>query len=141
MIFGILVVEWLRNSNMDYNKEINKIKNKRNRVLYLRYGIGFLFLGVCIFLVLLMAKSKFGYKDEQEIIRTVVGDFKYEPIKKIAFINDTYVSGGFPSKDSSLKLDKISCTDGAEASFDMNTWELRITNGVEKTKCSVYFKK
>lgn len=67
---------------MDYNKEINKIKNKRNRVLYLRYGIGFLFLGVCIFLVILMAKSKFGYKDEQEIIRTVVGDFKYEPIKK-----------------------------------------------------------
>lgn len=127
--------------NKDYRKEINKIKNKRNRVLYLRYGIGFLFLGICIFLAVLMAKSKFSYKDEQEVIKMVVADFTYEPIKKIAFINDTYVSGGFPSKDSSLKLDKISCTNGAVASFDMDTWELSITNGVEKTKCSVYFKK
>ena len=125
----------------EYNKQINKIKRKRNRILYIKYIVGFLCLGICLGLVLFKAKSKFSYQDEEELINTTVATFTYEPIKKIAFINNEYVSGGFPSKDDTLVLDNVSCTNNAQATFDITSWELTITNGVAKTKCSVYFTK
>lgn len=85
--------------------------------------------------------SKLTSQDEREVIRTTVAEFTYEPIKKIAFINDVYVSGGFPSKDTGLTLKSVSCTNGATATFDLDSWSLNVTNGVSKTKCSVYFTK
>ena len=51
------------------------------------------------------------------------------------------MSGGFPSKDTSLVLKSVSCTNGATATFDTSSWSLTITNDVAKTKCSVYFTK
>ena len=47
----------------EYNKQINKIKTKRKRALYLRYLIAFLCLGICLGLVLFKAKSNFNYQD------------------------------------------------------------------------------
>ena len=46
-----------------------------------------------------------------------------------------------PSKDDTLVLDNISCTNNAQATFDITSRKLTITNGVAKTKCSVYFTK
>ena len=40
----------------EYNKQINKIKTKRKRALYLRYLIGFLCLGICLGLILFKTK-------------------------------------------------------------------------------------
>ena len=55
--------------------------------------------------IVYFAFSKLTSQDEREVIRTTVAEFTYEPIKKIAFINDVYVSGGFPSKDTDLTDD------------------------------------
>lgn len=125
----------------DYNKVLKKIERKKNRVLYLKYGIGTVSLCLCLSTVVYFAFSKFTAHAEEEVIRTTVAEFTYEPIKKIAFINDAYVSGGFPTKDTSLVLKSVSCTNGATATFDTSSWSLTITNDVAKTKCSVYFTK
>lgn len=125
----------------DYNKVLKKLDRKKNRVLYLKYGIGTVSLCLCLSTVVYFAFSKFTAHADTEVIRTTVANFTYEPIKKIAFINDVYISGGFPSKDTSLTLKNVSCTNGAAATFDVDSWTLNITNGVSKTKCSVYFVK
>lgn len=125
----------------DYNKVLKKLDRKKNRVLYLKYGIGTVSLCLCLSTIVYFAFSKFTAHADTEVIRTTVAEFTYEPIKKIAFINDVYVSEGFPSKDTSLTLKDVSCTNGATATFDVDSWELNITNDVSKTKCSVYFTK
>lgn len=81
---------------------------------------------VVVVLVLFWTHSDFSTKDEKEVMRTTVGEFTYEPIKKVVYINDEYVSGGFPVKDSSLTLKSVSCTNGATATFDVDSWELKI---------------
>ena len=125
----------------DYNKVLKKLERKKNKVLYIKYGIGTVSLCLCLSTIVYFAFSKFTAHADTEVIRTTVANFTYEPIKKIAFINDVYVSGGFPSKDNSLTLKNVSCTNDATATFDIDSWTLNITNGVSKTKCSVYFVK
>ena len=125
----------------DYNKVLKKLDRKKNRILYLKYGVGTVSLCLCLSTIVYFAFSKFTAQADTEVIRTTVAKFTYEPIKKIAFINDVYVSGGFPSKDTSLVLKSVSCTNGATATFDLDSWSLNVTNDVSKTKCSVYFTK
>lgn len=123
------------------NKFLTKLENEKNKKLVIRYSAAILSFIVVVVLVLLWAHSDFSTKDEKEVMRTTVGEFTYEPIKKVAYINDEYVSGGFPVKDSSLTLKSVSCTNGATATFDVDSWELKITNDVTKTRCSIYFTK
>lgn len=123
------------------NKFLAKLQKDRNKKLVIRYSVAVLSFIVVVVLVLFWTRSDFSVKDEKEVMRTTVGNFTYEPIKKIAYINDEYVSGGFPVKDSSLTLKSVSCTNGATATFDVDSWELKVTNDVAKTKCSVYFTK
>lgn len=128
--------------NKDYsNKIIKNLKSNKKKELYLKYGLGIFALVLGLSTIVYFAFSKFTSQDEREVIRMTVAKFTYEPIKKIAFINDAYVSGGFPSKDTGLTLKSVSCTNGATANFDVDSWELNITNDVSKTKCSVYFTK
>lgn len=123
------------------NKFIKNLKSNKKKELYLKYGLGIFALVLGLSTIVYFAFSKFTSQDEREVIRMTVAKFTYEPIKKIAFINDAYVSGGFPSKDTGLTLKSVSCTNGATATFDVDSWELNITNDVSKTKCSVYFTK
>lgn len=123
------------------NKFLTKLENEKNKKLVIRYSAAILSFIVVVVLVLFWAHSDFSTKDEKEVMRTTVGEFTYEPIKKVAYINDEYVSGGFPVKDSSLTLKNVSCTNGATATFDVDSWELKITNDVTKTRCSIYFTK
>lgn len=128
--------------NKDYsNKIIKNLKSNKKKELYLKYGLGIFALVLGLSTIVYFAFSKFTSQDEREVIRMTVAKFTYEPIKKIAFINDAYVSGGFPSKDTGLTLKSVSCTNCATANFDVDSWELNITNDVSKTKCSVYFTK
>lgn len=128
--------------NKDYsNKIIKNLKSNKKKELYLKYGLGIFALVLGLSTIVYFAFSKFTSQDEREVIRMTVAKFTYEPIKKIAFINDAYVSGGFPSKDTGLTLKSVSCTNGATATFDVDSWKLNITNDVSKTKCSVYFTK
>ena len=94
------------------NKFLTKLENEKNKKLIIRYSAAILSFIVVVVLVLLWAHSNFSTKDEKEVMRTTVGEFTYEPIKKVAYINDEYVSGGFPVKDSSLTLKSVSCTNG-----------------------------
>ena len=128
--------------NKDYsNKFIKNLKSNKKKELYLKYGLSIFALVLVLSTIVYFAFSKLTSQDEREVIRMTVAKFTYEPIKKIAFINDAYVSGGFPSKDTGLTLKSVSCTNGATANFDVDSWELNITNDVSKTKCSVYFTK
>ena len=123
------------------NKFLTKLENEKNKKLVIRYSAAILSFIVVVVLVLFWAHSDFSTRDEKEVMRTTVGEFTYEPIKKVAYINDEYVSGGFPVKDSSLTLKSVSCTNGATATFDVDSWELKINNDVTKTRCSIYFTK
>ena len=128
--------------NKDYtNKFIKNLKSNKKKELYLKYGLSIFALVLVLSTIVYFAFSKLTSQDEREVIRTTVAEFTYEPIKKIAFINDVYVSSGFPSKDTGLTLKSVSCTNGATATFDLDSWSLNVTNGVSKTKCSVYFTK
>ena len=128
--------------NKDYsNKFIKNLKSNKKKELYLKYGLSIFALVLVLSTIVYFAFSKLTSQDEIEVIRTTVAEFTYEPIKKTAFINDVYVSGGFPSKDTDLTLKSVSCTNGATATFDLDSWSLNVTNGVSKTKCSIYFTK
>lgn len=128
--------------NKDYsNKFIKNLKSNKKKELYLKYGLSIFALVLVLSTIVYFAFSKLTSQDEREVIRTTVAEFTYEPIKKIVFINDVYVSGGFPSKDTGLTLKSVSCTNGATATFDLDSWSLNVTNGVSKTKCSIYFTK
>lgn len=128
--------------NKDYsNKFIKNLKSNKKKELYLKYGLSIFALVLVLSTIVYFAFSKLTSQDEREVIRTTVAEFTYEPIKKIAFINDVYISGDFPSKDTGLTLKSVSCTNGATATFDLESWSLNVTNGVSKTKCSVYFTK
>lgn len=128
--------------NKNYsNKFIKNLKSNKKKELYLKYGLSIFALVLVLSTIVYFAFSKLTSQDEREVIRTTVAEFTYEPIKKIAFINDVYVSGGFPSKDTGLTLKSVSCTNGATATFDLDSWSLNVTNGVSKTKCSIYFTK
>ena len=128
--------------NKNYsNKFIKNLKSNKKKELYLKYGLSIFALVLVLSTIVYFAFSKLTSQDEREVIRTTVAEFTYEPIKKIAFINDVYVSDGFPSKDTDLTLKSVSCTNGATATFDLDSWSLNVTNGVSKTKCSIYFTK
>ena len=64
----------------DYNKVLKKIERKKNRFLYLKYGIGTVALCLCLSTVVYFAFSKFTAHAEEEVIRTTVAEFTYEPM-------------------------------------------------------------
>lgn len=114
-----------------------KLKKKQHlRMNRLAVGIPCLIVLVC---AMYWAHSLFFTSKEEEVIRTVVGDFKTGDVIIGAYIDGTY-SSNFPTKVSGYIVDKVECDNGATGSWDSNTWDLNVSGITKRTKCSVYFK-
>ena len=114
-----------------------KLKKKQHlRMNRLAVGIPCLIVLVC---AMYWAHSLFFTSKEEEVIRTVVGDFKTGDVIIGAYIDGIY-SSNFPTKASGYIVDKVECDNGATGSWDSNAWDLNVSGITKRTKCSVYFK-
>ena len=126
----------MRKFNKD--KYLRKLKIKRffrNNSRYFYIALPCL---LCVFLGIYFTYSKFFVSEEQEIIRTTVGDFRSGDI-----ILTTYVNGvkfdKIPEKGTGYVHLNTSCDNNAVPSWSNTDWKLSIFNVLKKTKCSVYF--
>lgn len=117
---------------------LRKLKFKRywqNNSRYFYIGIPCL---LCLILGIYFAYSKFFVTDEEEVIRTTVGEFIYGDIIMTPYVDGQY-SSTFPEKKTGINVEKVVCDNGVTASWDEDKWGLYVTNLSKRTKCSVYF--
>ncbi len=93
---------------------------------------------LCVFLGIYFTYSKYFVSEEQEVIRTTVGDFSRGDIVLNAYINGTKADG-IPKKDTGYVYLKTSCDNDAVTSWSNTNWKLSIYNVVKRTKCNIYF--
>ena len=122
-----------------FNKDryLRKLKIKqffRNNSKY--FYIALLCL-ICGFLGIYFAYSKFFVSEEQEVIKTTVGDFTRGDIVLNIYIEGKKVTKA-PQKYNGYKLNKVDCNN-SDATWSEDDWKLSVNNVLDKTKCSLYF--
>ena len=120
------------------DKYLKKLQIRR----WIQSNSRYLYIGVsCLFVCIIgiyFAYSKFFVKQEMEVVRTTVGEFKNGDIVLNIYVNNEKVDAA-PKKGSSYVFDQISCDNGAEGTWNSDTWSLLITKITNKNKCNVYF--
>ena len=119
------------------NKYLRKLKIKRFFRNNSRYFYIVLSCLLCGFLGIYFTYSKFFISDEQEVIRTTVGDFTRGDIILNIYVDGKKVSEA-PKKNTGYSMKNISCNNGNVVWSDDN-WKLTVTNISGTTKCDIYF--
>ena len=125
----------MRKFNKD--KYLRKLKIKRFFRNNSRYFYIALLCLLCVFLGIYFTYSKFFVSEEQEIIRTTVGDFSRNDVKLIIYV-DGKKADEAPQRNTGYSLENVTCTNG-EAIWSDSLWQLTVNNITERTKCSLYF--
>ena len=123
-----------------FNKDnyLRKLKIKRFFRNNSRYFYIALTCLLCCFLGIYFAYSKFFVSEEQEIIRTTVGDFRSGDVILTTYVNGVK-SDKIPEKGTGYVHLNTSCDNEAVSSWSNTDWKLSIFNVLKKTKCNVYF--
>ena len=125
----------MRKFNKD--KYLRKLKIKRffrNNSRYFYIALPCL---LCCFLGIYFTYSKFFISDEQEVIRTTVGDFRKSDIVLNIYVDGKKVEDA-PAKYNGYDFSNASCTSG-EVKWSNDEWRLTVENLEERTKCDIYF--
>ena len=125
----------MRKFNKD--KYLRKLKIKRffrNNSRYFYIALPCL---LCGFLGIYFAYSKFFVSEEQEIIRTTVGDFRKSDISVNIYVDGKRASEA-PKKNSGYAFSKTTCNTG-EPSWSNDTWKITVSNVSDKIKCELFF--
>ena len=125
-----------------FNREkvLRQLEFKRKWRSYSRYVYMAVPCVLCCLLCLYFAYSKFFVSEEQDVIRTTVGDFIYGDVVIGAYIDGQY-SSTIPGKNDGYAVEKVICDNGAVGEWNNDDWGLLTTNLSKRTKCNVYFKK
>ena len=115
--------------------QIRRWLQSNSRSLYI--GVSCLF--VCI-IGIYFAYSKFFVKQEVEVVKTTVGEFKNGDIVLNIYVDNEKVDAA-PKKSAGYEFDQISCDNDAKGTWNSDTWNLLVNNLTKKTKCNIYFKK
>ena len=92
----------------------------------------------CFIIGIYFAHSKFFVSEDQEIIRTTVGDFSQGDVIIGAYLNGEY-SSAIPPKNNGYIVNNVVCDHDATGEWDNDNWLLTIKNLSQKTKCNLYF--
>ena len=123
-----------------FNKD-KYLKKMKIRHIWHRYSRYFYITIPCLFYCVLgiyFTYSKFFIKDEQEVIRTTVGDFSQGDVIIGAYLNNEY-SNTIPKKNEGYMVTKVVCDNDATGEWDNDNWFLILKNLNKKTKCNIYF--
>ena len=92
----------------------------------------------CFIIGIYFAHSKFFVSEDQEIIRTTVGDFTQGDVIIGAYIDgESY--NQIPAKGDGYDVNKVVCDNNAVGTWDSDNWRIIIENLTIKTKCNIYF--
>ena len=119
------------------DKYLRELKIKRFFRNNSRYFYIVLSCLLCCFLGIYFTYSKFFISEEQEVIRTTVGDFRSGDVKLIIYV-DGKKADEAPQRNTGYSLGNLTCTSG-EATWSDSLWQLTVNNITERTKCSLYF--
>ena len=92
----------------------------------------------CFIIGIYFAHSKFFVSEDQEIIRTTVGDFTQGDVIIGAYI-DGKSNNKIPAKSDGYEATKVVCDNNANGTWDNESWQIIIDNLTIKTKCNIYF--
>ena len=93
---------------------------------------------LCCILGLYFTYSKFYVNQEEEVLRTVVGDFSTGDLVLNTFIGDKK-SDKIPSKNDGYSISKVVCDNDVWVTWNEEQWSLLVTKVTRRTKCSLYF--
>ena len=120
------------------NKYLKQLELKRLFRKYERYfyiGIPCLLVGI---LGIYFAYSKFTTTNENEVIRTTVGEFIAGDVLINIYVDGEY-SAEVPEQGTGYKVESISCDNGAVGEWDARDWGPLFTNVTKRSKCNIYF--
>ena len=120
------------------DKYLKKIKSKK----FFKKNSRYFYIGIscflCCILGLYFTYSKFYVNQEEEVLRTVVGDFSTGDIVLNTFIGDKK-SDKIPSKNDGYSISKVVCDNDVWVTWNEEQWSLLVTKVTRRTKCSLYF--
>ena len=92
----------------------------------------------CFIIGIYFAHSKFFVSEDQEIIRTTVGNFSQGDVIIGAYIDGEY-SNTIPQNYDAYIVEKVVCDNDAVGTWNNNDWSITVKNLSKKSKCNIYF--
>ena len=125
----------------EFNKDkaLTKLKLKRNKNTYIKYGSIILSCVILIIGIIYFTFAKFESNQSYTLINGKIGDYSSGDIN-IAFNVDGTSSNTMPEKGTGYKYKRAECNDeNVEVTFDKTAWEANVQHVTQKTKCTLYF--
>ena len=124
----------------EFNKDkaLRKLRFKRNKGKYIKWGTIGLSVVILIVGVLYFSFARFESSAEFTIVNAKVGDFSGD-VKIISYEYGGEKHNEPPSKNSEYAIDKVECTN-ATGTWNSVRWGLFLDNITGKVKCNIKFK-
>lgn len=123
------------------DKYLKKLKYKRILQNYSKY----FYIGIpcllCLILSIYFTYSKFFVSNEEEVIRTTVGEFIYGDMVLSYTLDGVAGTNTFPKQNTGVEGTSVTCDNEATATWDNSLWSIKMTNmgNGSRVKCKVAF--
>ncbi len=123
------------------DKYLKKLKYKRILQNYSKYFYISIPCILCLILSIYFTYSKFFVSNEEEVIRTTVGEFIYGDMVLSYTLDGVAGTNTFPKQNTGVEGTSVTCDNEATATWDNSLWSIKMTsigNG-SRVKCKVAF--
>ena len=123
------------------DKYLKKLKYKRILQKYSKYFYISIPCILCLILSIYFTYSKFFVSNEEEVIRTTVGEFIYGDMVLSYTLDGVAGTNTFPKQNTGVEGTSVTCDNNATATWDNSLWSIKMTNmgNGSKVKCKVAF--
>mgnify|MGYP007065864271 CR=1 FL=1 len=96
---------------------------------------------LCLILSIYFTYSKFFVSNEEEVIRTTVGEFIYGDMVLSYTLDGVAGTNTFPKQNTGVEGTSVTCDNEATATWDNSLWSIKMTNmgNGSRVKCKVVF--
>ena len=126
-----------------FNKDnyLKKLKYKRILQNYSKYFYISIPCILCLILSIYFTYSKFFVSNEEEVIRTTVGEFIYGDMVLSYILDGVAGTNTFPKQNTGVEGTSVTCDNTATATWDNSLWSIKMTNmgNGSRVKCKVAF--
>ena len=123
------------------DKYLKKLKYKRILQNYSKYFYISIPCILCLILSIYFTYSKFFVSNEEEVIRTTVGEFIYGDMVLSYTLDGVAGTNTFPKQNTGVEGTSVTCDNNATATWDNSLWSIKMTNmgNGSRVKCKVAF--
>ena len=123
------------------DKYLKKLKYKRILQKYSKYFYISIPCILCLILSIYFTYSKFFVSNEEEVIRTTVGEFIYGDMVLSYTLDGVAGTNTFPKRNTGVEGTSVTCDNEATATWDNSLWSIKMTNmgNGSRVKCKVAF--